>query len=139
MKHDTQLFAVPPAPKPTTLSVLSFQAERQIDPVPYQTLMAEKGVDETEELICRVLEDIALRLDILQLVVADHQFEEIAKQTRRIQQVALGIGLTSVQSIAKGAALAAVQQDGVAVHAIVGRLERSFDAAVSEIWEHRRT
>lgn len=119
------------------IAVLSYPADREIDPTPVSILLTDKGVFEAEELICKVLEDIALRLDVLQVVVADHQFEEIAKQARRIEQIAIGLGLQDVQKIAAHAAGAAAMQDGVAVHAIMARLERAFDTAVTEIWALR--
>ncbi len=137
MKYDIQLHAVPHTPVTPSVGVLSYPSERALDPEPFSAIVAEKGPIEAEEIVCRVLEDIALRLDVLQMVVADHQFEPVSKQARRIEQVALGLGLLDVQNIAANTAQAATQMDGVAVHALVARLERAFDAAVTEVWAQR--
>ena len=137
MKHDIHLHAIPPKSDAPQVAMLRCSVEARIDPLPYQSLVGQRGTSEAEEIVCRVLEDIALRLDLLQLAMSDHSFLEIAKQARRVQQVALGIGLTDVQKIAMNAAISAEQQDGIAVHATIARLERSFDVAVTEIWNLR--
>lgn len=60
-------------------------------------------------MICRVLEDIAYRLDALQVAKNAHAFDSVAKPARRIVHVAAQIGL----------------------------LERAFDLAVTEILQFR--
>lgn len=137
MKHDIHLHVIPPLSNQRHVAALRYPVEAQIDPLPFQSLVGQRGSAESEEIVCRVLEDVALRLDLLQLALTDHTFPEIAKQARRIQQIALGIGLTDVQTIAMNAAVAAEQADGIAVHATIARLERSFDVAVTEIWNLR--
>lgn len=115
------------------VSVLQCRQTANLDPSPVDHIFAVKGQTEAEELICRVLEDIAHRLDALQLAKGDHAFDEIAKPARRITQVAAQIGLTDVSRTAAHVATAAKQADGVALSATLARLERGFDIAVTEI------
>ena len=137
MKHDIQLHAVQPQLAAPSIAVLRCKHEGHIDPSPVQQLFAQKGDAEAEEIICRVLEDIAYRLDLLQMSMGEHHLTIIAKPARRIQQIALGLGLSDVQSASHHVAVAADQMDGVALSATVARLERAFDLAVTGIWELR--
>lgn len=100
-------------------------------------IFAVKGQAEAEEMICRVLEDIAHRLYALQVAKYYHAFDQVAKPARRITQVAAQIGLTDVSRTAAHVATAARQADGVALSATLARLERGFDIAVTEIWTFR--
>jgi hypothetical protein len=119
------------------VSVLQCRQTAQLDPAPVDYIFAVKGQAEAEEMICRVLEDIAYRLDALQVAKNAHAFDQIATPARRIMQVATQIGLTDVSRTASHVATAALQADGVALSATLARLERGFDVAVTEIWTFR--
>ena len=139
MEQNHTLFADPTAPvRPLpSVAVLHCRQVAQLDPDPVDHIFSVKGQAAAEEIICRVLEDIAYRLDALQVAMAAHKFEEIATPARRIVQVAGQIGLTDVSLAAGHVALAAMQADGVALSATMARLERGFDMAVTEIWNFR--
>lgn len=120
-----------------SVAVLQCRQVAQLDPDPVDHIFAMKGQAGAEELICRVLEDIAHRLDALQGAMTAHAFDQIATPARRIEQVANQIGLTDVSEAAGHVAIAAGQADGVALSATMARLERGFDMAVTEIWSFR--
>jgi len=136
-KH-TQFSALTETARPAAAtSILHWHAPAKLDAEPVKHLVATKGRVETDELICRVLEDIAYRLDNLQTAQRGHDFDQIAKPARRIKHVAAQIGLTDVCLVAGSVADAADQSDGVALSATLARLERGFDVAVTEIWNYR--
>ena len=90
-----------------------------------------------EEIVCRMLEDIAMRLDMLQRGLAAHEFSKMERPAMRIGVVADHIGLTEV-SIAAGHVCACLaQEDAIALDATMARLERGFDMAVTEVWNFR--
>ncbi|MEL6838141.1 MAG: hypothetical protein AAFP85_02545 [Pseudomonadota bacterium] len=107
------------------------------DPTALNALCAKKGIEEAEEVVCRVLEDIAMRLDILQQGRDDSRFDLMFKPARRIGLVAGQIGLTEVSAAAGHVVICLQQMDGIALEATMARLERAFDVAISEIWNHR--
>ncbi|MEL6682157.1 MAG: hypothetical protein AAFQ09_05870 [Pseudomonadota bacterium] len=107
------------------------------DPTAVNALFAEKGVEEAEEVVCRVLEDIAMRLDNLQQGRSESRFDLMYKPARRIGIVADQIGLIEVSAAAGHVVTCLEQLDGVALEATMARLERAFDVAVSEIWNYR--
>lgn len=104
---------------------------------PICDILATKGVLTGEAIICRALEDIAMRLDTLQEAVCAHAFEDVEKPAKRIRQVAAQLGLTDVTGSAMHVANTAHQRDGVALSATMARLERAFDIAISEVWRFR--
>ena len=120
-----------------SVSVLHCRQTASLDPCPVDHIFAVKRQAEAEELICRVLEDIAHRLYALQVAKYYHAFDQVAKPARRITQVTAQIGLTDVSRTAAHVATAARQADGVALSATLARLERGFDIAVTEIWTFR--
>lgn len=92
---------------------------------------------DAEEIVCRMLEDIAMRLDMLQRAMAEHTFDTMERPARRIGAIADQMGLTEV-AVAVGHVLNCLaQEDGIGLDATMARLERGFDVAVSEVWEFR--
>ena len=136
MKNITPFPAVTRQPSPDVIT-LSCTQSLQFDPEPLQRLFAAKEFHVAEEVVCRMLEDIALRLDMLQRGLASTTFEQMHRPARRIGFVARELGLTEVVAAAEHVRTCLDQADGVAVGATMARLERGFDVAVSEIWNFR--
>lgn len=124
-------------PRPSPVHVLAFRDAMLLDPDPVRALFAQKGEVEAEEIICRVLEDVAFRLDRVQSAIIGHKMQLVTKPARRIAIVAGQIGLSDVAATAFNLSQAAENADGVALAAIAARLERAFDFAVTDIWRYR--
>ncbi len=120
---------------PSSVTVLDCGSPPRIDPIPLTTIYAEMGPDVAEDTICRVLEDIARRLNSLQKQRLDCKFAELVRPAQRVGAVARQIGLTEVSIAADHVATAADQSDPVALEATLQRLERGFDVAICQIWE----
>ena len=136
MDNITPFKASLPAPEPDVV-VLRCIDPLQFDPTALNELFAEKTVDDAEEVVCRVLEDIAMRLDALQQGRDGSQFDQMFKPARRIGLIAEQIGLIEVAAAAGHVVNCLQQADGIALEATLARLERGFDVAVSEIWNYR--
>jgi hypothetical protein len=117
--------------------MLNCPQQLQFDPAPLRRLFAQKDLHIAEEVVCRMLEDIALRLDMLQRGLATHDFTQMHQPAKRIGLVAKQLGLVEV-SIASDHVRGCIEQtDGVAIEATMARLERGFDVAVTEVWNFR--
>jgi len=76
MEHKITQFSVltdPARPMPS-IAVLQCREPAPLDAAPVDYLVAQRGADAAEEMICRVLEDIALRLDAVQQAMAAQGF-----------------------------------------------------------------
>lgn len=117
--------------------MLNCQHQLFFDPSPLVRLFAERDAKDAEDIVCRMLEDIALRLDMLQRALAVSAFSKMRRPAVRIGVVADHIGLTEVSVAAGHVGACIVQQDWIALDATMARLERAFDMAVSEVWNFR--
>lgn len=108
-----------------------------MDPAPLQTLFAALPDHEAENIVCRALEDIAAKLDRLQGARTIGAFDEISAPAKRLAAIADQIGLIEVALVARHTATASEMQCSVALGATLARLERTFDAAVSHVWDFR--
>lgn len=107
------------------------------DPAPLVRLFATKPQSEAEAIVCRVLQELAARLDGVQqgLTKADHAV--MLRSARKILIIAEQLGVTEV-AVSVGHVITCLRQcDQVALHATVSRLERAFDVAVAEVWNFR--
>ncbi len=131
--HNTTLAAVP---DPSfRVAVLRCRDTFQIDPAPLTALFANQSHENAEATVCRALEEIAVRLDRLQLARTAAAYDEVAAPARRIVSIAGGLGLTDVQLAAEHVGHSAKTGSGVALSATLTRLERCFDRAVSCVWD----
>lgn len=136
MEKITQLMTSSPIAD-QDIVVLRCPDQLHFDPAPLKHLFQHKSALEAEEIICRLLEDIALRLDLMQSDLAGSQFAKLLKPATQISNVSDQIGLTEVSISAAHVATCLRQRDGVALEATMARLERAFDVAVSEVWNFR--
>lgn len=136
MDNITLFRAAVPAQEPDVV-VLRCVDLLHFDPAALNEIFAQKGADEAEEVVCRVLEDIAMRLDTLQQGRDSGHFDQMFKPARRIGLIAGQIGLVEVAASAGHVVTCLEQADGVALEATLARLERGFDIAVSEVWNYR--
>ncbi len=134
MKH---VMPLPPSTPvaPASVTVLECGSPVGIDPAPLTLIYADMGADVAEDTICRVLEDIARRLNGLQEQRRACQFPELVRPAQRVGAVARQIGLSEVSTAADHVATAASQGDAIALEATMRRLERGFDAAICQIWD----
>lgn len=117
--------------------MLNCRQRLHFDPAPLIRLFAEKELHQAEEIVCRMLEDIAMQLDLLQRGLAQRDFVKAQQPVRRIALAADRIGLIEV-GVSAGHVRACLKHgDGIALEATVARLERGFDVAVTEIWSFR--
>lgn len=120
------------------VAVLRCRDSFSIDPGPIRALYAAQDAKVVEAVVCRALEEIAMRLDRLQLARTSGSFDMIGEPVRRIGAIANGLGLTDVRRVAAAVADAAGSRDAVAVSATMSRLERCFDQAMSAVWDYRQ-
>lgn len=121
-------------PSPSPVRVLHFKGQLWLDPDPLVNILTAYGEDAAEDTVCRTLADIGARLTDLRTLHHQCRFSEMSLPARRISAIAGQIGLTELSLAADNAGNAARQENGIALEATLGRLERCFDLAMTEVW-----
>ena len=126
--------------KLSTVVYLAKPVEQQWpDVVDLQTISQQfEGLSsaEAEERLCRILEALALWLQDTVDAHGAGQFAAMAEPARRIASAADQIGLCEVVRAAGHVMICLHQNDRVALAAVVARLERAFDIAVTSVWDN---
>lgn len=135
MKHDLPSLPSSTPANPTRVTVMQCRQNARIDPGPLACLYADLGPDGAEDTICKVLEDIANRLNTLHSLRCRCAFAQMPTPALRLAKVADQIGLVEVAIAADHVAKSASQGDPVALEATLSRLERGFDSSISHIWD----
>lgn len=126
-----------------TADVIALPGSRcaNIDPDPLIRLVADAAADadwfKAEDVICRMLEEVAAQLDLLQQHLSRRDFTAMCRASRHIEMVATRLGLIEVAAAADHVGQCAAQMGGPALDATMARLERGFDVAVGEVWNFR--
>jgi hypothetical protein len=122
------------AQSPSPVRVLQFKGQLWLDPDPLANLLQAYGEDAAEDTVCRTLADIGTRLTELRTIHHMCRFADMMMPARRIAAISGQIGLTELALAATHVSDAARQGNGVALEATLGRLERCFDLAMTEVW-----
>lgn len=117
------------------VTVLQCKTSLQLDPEPLIHIYAARGEQAASETVCRALEDMAERLNTLVITRPTADAGDLEKPARTISALAEQIGLVEVSLAAQNVANAARQGNEVAIDATIGRLERCFDLAISQVWD----
>lgn len=123
--------------QPEGVAELSSIAPLNFDPDPIRELYTRMPDQDAEDLICRFLEDIALRLDQLQEGLATRDAGAMMRPVTRVALAARHLGLLDVADSAEHVRVCLMEGDGIALQATMARLERAFDLAVTEVWNLR--
>lgn len=136
MEHSTPR---PAQNHPPSCAVIALRHHDQMafDPTLLARALAGKSLFEAEDMLCRILENMAVWLDVLRDGVARDSLDLCAKAARRVGLVASQIGLIGLAQAAGHVARCVRSRDRVALAATLGRLERAFDLAVMQVWHIR--
>ncbi len=103
---------------------------RRIDAL-YETV----GAAQAEEIICRALEEVAVRVTLLERAYAAADTGALVKGARSLVAIADQVGLEHLAHVAGDVAACAGRGDGPALAATLGRLLRISDRSLTAIWD----
>ena len=124
-------------PRPFRVAVLDYAVATDLDPLPVRAIYARHDLKEAEALICTALEDIARRLSLLTALHGRAELDRMKPLAASLETRARALGLGEVALAAGHVGVCAGQRGTVALSAVLLRLERAFDAAISDIWALR--
>ncbi len=100
-----------------------------------EELYAQLGEAGAEDVVCRALEELALRLSHTERCYREDRMGDMRKSARSLVAIADQIGMQALSRVAADVTIAADRCDHVAIAATLSRLLRIGDCSLSEVWE----
>jgi hypothetical protein len=98
-------------------------------------LVAELGPAQAEEVICRAMEALAVRLALIERAYAAGDGAVVARGARSLVAIAEQLGMAGIARVARDVADCARSGDGPALAATLQRLLRQAEGSLLAVWE----
>ncbi|WP_037228027.1 hypothetical protein [Roseobacter sp. GAI101] len=99
------------------------------------TLYAQLGEAGAEDVVCRAMEELALRMSHCDRLFRESNWDELRKNSRSLIAIADQVGLQKLGLVASDVMSAIDQHDEVAVAATLTRLIRIGERSLTAIWD----
>lgn len=100
-----------------------------------KALYAQLGEASAEDVVCRAMEELAMRLSNCERLYRTSSWVELRKSVRSLIAIADQIGMSAVSSVAGYVTDCIDQQDNIALAATINRLLRIGDGSLTAIWD----
>ncbi|MEX1233409.1 MAG: hypothetical protein WEB56_00300 [Roseovarius sp.] len=100
-----------------------------------EELYSQLGEAGAEDVVCRALEELAVRLSHTERCYREGRLTDMRKSARSLVAIADQIGMQALSRVAADVTIAADNDDLVAMAATLSRLLRIGDSSLSEVWE----
>lgn len=119
------------------MQVLQIRPTEQVDVNPDQlgVLYAQLGEAGAEDVVCRAMEELALRMAQCDRLYCGREWVDLRKNTRSLIAIAEQIGMYSVARVARDVTYCLDAEDQIAVAATLSRLIRIGERSLAAIWE----
>ncbi|WP_324753718.1 hypothetical protein [Roseovarius sp. Pro17] len=107
----------------------------RLNPDRLEELYAQLGEAGAEDVVCRALEELAVRLSHTERCHREGRLADMRKSARSLVAIADQIGMQALARVAGDVAISADNNDVVAIAATLSRLLRIGDSSLSEVWE----
>lgn len=115
--------------------VLSQDETVRLDPDRLQTLYDQLGEAGAEDVVCRAMEELAVRLSMTERLFRQGRLDEMRKAARSLTGIADQIGMNSLSRVAQDVTNCIDTRDAVALSATLSRLLRIGERSLTEIWD----
>ncbi|MDV7144056.1 hypothetical protein R3X27_15310 [Tropicimonas sp. TH_r6] len=116
-------------------ATLNHEEQVRLDPDSLESLYAELGPAGAENVVCRAMEELALRLADLAALHRTGQLDELTRVARSLIAISSQVGLASFARVARDVADCAEGDDPIALGATLCRLERIGDRSLTAVWD----
>lgn len=107
----------------------------RFDPDCLQALYEELGETGAEDVVCRAMEELAVRLSLVERLFRQGKSGEMRKAARSLMGIADQIGMKTLRRVAGDVMVCIDAGDPVALAATLSRLLRIGERSLSEIWD----
>ncbi|MEM9968209.1 MAG: hypothetical protein AAF755_08935 [Pseudomonadota bacterium] len=116
---------------------LSLFEQVSVDQDRLSTLYAQLGETGAEEVVCRALEELALRLAQCETRYHEGAWPMLRKNARSLSAIAEQIGMTGLSTVAQDVTRCIDQGDHIALAATLSRLLRIGERSLIAIWDNQ--
>ena len=109
----------------------------RLDPDKLTALYDQLGEAGAEDVVCRAVEEMAVRLTHCERLWRQDDMESLRKSARSLIAIADQIGMTALASIAGDVTRAIDAKDHPAIAAILFRLMRVGERSLTAIWDQQ--
>lgn len=102
-----------------------------------EQLYLQLGEAGAEDVVCRALEELAVRLSHTERCFRHEQVEDMRKSARSLIAIAEQIGMSKLARVARDVTQSIDLHDRVAIAATLARLLRIGETSLHEIWDVR--
>lgn len=106
-----------------------------VDPDRLGALYHQLGEAGAEDVVCRALEELAMRLGQCERLYRAERWDELRKNSRSLIAIAEQIGMAGLARVAADVTRCLDQGDGTALAATLARLIRVGERSLTAIWD----
>ena len=107
----------------------------RLDPQRLELLYSQMGEAAADDVICRAVEELAVRLTRAERLWRSGEWREMGRTARSLIAIADQVGMTKLARIAGDVARTAQSGDSAAVGATLGRLIRVGERSLTAVWD----
>lgn len=107
----------------------------QVDHDRLEALYCDMDPGSAEDVVCRAMEELALRLAHCDRLYRGGDFDGLCKSSRSLIAIADQIGMQVMSQVARDVADCAQARDHVALAATLARLIRTGEGSLTAIWD----
>ncbi|WP_175581761.1 hypothetical protein [Pseudooceanicola sp. HF7] len=111
------------------------QEDVRLDPGRLESLFLQMGEAGAEDVLCRAMEEIALRLSHTERLFRQGRMEEMRKSARSLVAIAEQIGMNALARVAGDVTCCIDAADEVALTATLARLLRVGEQSLTAVWD----
>ncbi|WP_417524374.1 hypothetical protein [Marinovum sp.] len=115
--------------------MLAYREGVRLDQRRIEELYQRMGDVGAEDVVCRALEEIAVRMSYANKLHKRGDLAEMRKCLRSLAKIADQIGMIALSEVARDVCTCIDQNDAVAMAATLSRLARTGDGSLTAIWD----
>lgn len=117
------------------VSVLAQNEAVEVDAGKLEDLYRQLGDSAAEDVVCRAMEELAIRLAHTEKLYRQHRREEMRKSARSIGAIAEQVSMQLLADVARDVIACLDHCDDIALAAVLARLVRIGECSLTEIWD----
>ncbi len=121
------------------VAVLNRVEPVRVDPDRLAELWDKLGAHEAEDVVCRAMEELAVRLSFTERQFRHGKYAEMRKSARALMAISDRIGMTLLSRVAGDVIACADKDDEIALSAVLARLIRTGERSLTAIWDMQDT